>query len=187
MHKDYTNSKYGRLTFLSYSHSDGKASWWKVKCDCGKECLMRSSNIRNTSNVSCGCYRRRKAKEHNAFRGSGELGSSFLSAIKSRARYKQIEISEDLTIEYLWELFLKQNRKCPLSGELLILPTHYRPRWNLTTNISLDRIDSNKGYLPGNVQWVTKQVNFMKQSLSQEDFILLCQKIVSHQKELENV
>lgn len=40
--------------------------------------------------------------------------------------------------------------------------------------MSLDRIDSSRGYEVGNVQWVTKYVNWAKNDLSQEDFINLC-------------
>ena len=38
-------------------------------------------------------------------------------------------------------------------------------------------IDSSKGYIKDNVQWVHKDVNFMKQSLPQEKFIDYCRKI----------
>jgi hypothetical protein len=32
----------------------------------------------------------------------------------------------------------------------------------------MDRIDSNKGYVEGNVQWVYKYVNLMKRDFPQE-------------------
>lgn len=41
-------------------------------------------------------------------------------------------------------------------------------------DLSLDRIDSSKGYEIGNVQWVTKYINWAKNDLSQKDFIDLC-------------
>ena len=47
-------------------------------------------------------------------------------------------------------------------------------------NVSLDRIDSSKDYVLGNIQLVLKEVNYMKQSLSQEDFINICKKISNH-------
>jgi len=43
---------------------------------------------------------------------------------------------------------------------------------------SLDRIDSSKGYIEGNVQWVHRKINMMKQSYTQEEFIELCQAVV---------
>lgn len=43
---------------------------------------------------------------------------------------------------------------------------------------SLDRIDSSKGYIPGNVQWVHKDVNKMKLALSEKRLLELCTLIV---------
>jgi len=86
-------------------------------------------------------------------------------------------------MEYLWNLFLEQNKKCALSGLELIL----NPRWsqqnkgrmeNVQT-ASLDRIDNTKGYILGNVQWVHKQVNFMKGTMEQKEFIKFCKLISS--------
>jgi len=39
---------------------------------------------------------------------------------------------------------------------------------------SLDRIDSSKGYVRGNIQWVHIAINFMKHSLPEEEFIRWC-------------
>lgn len=44
-------------------------------------------------------------------------------------------------------------------------------------NLSVDRIDSNKGYEPDNIQLVDKRINMMKQSLSNDEFIELCCKV----------
>ena len=37
---------------------------------------------------------------------------------------------------------------------------------------SLDRIDSSKGYIKGNVQWVHKNINYMKQEMTNEEFLV---------------
>ena len=42
---------------------------------------------------------------------------------------------------------------------------------------SLDRIDSSKGYIEGNVQWVHKSVNIMKCDFSSDIFIGICNQI----------
>ena len=91
-------------------------------------------------------------------------------------------------MEYLWNLFLEQNKKCALSGLELIL----NPRWSHQKNgrmenvqtASLDRIDNTKGYILGNVQWVHKQVNFMKGSLSENKFIEYCNLIVKNNEKI---
>lgn len=64
-----------------------------------------------------------------------------------------------------------------LTGCELILP----PTSEKSGTASLDRIDSTKGYVVGNVQRVHKSVNMMKQSLPNHIFIDWCQKIAKHQ------
>ncbi len=48
--------------------------------------------------------------------------------------------------------------------------------------ISLDRIDNLKGYIEGNVQWVHKRVNVMRNVLSIEEFLSWCEKITAHRQ-----
>jgi len=48
----------------------------------------------------------------------------------------------------------------------------------ITTNISLDRIDSSVGYVRGNVQFVCNVVNRIKQELLQEELLQWCKRIL---------
>ena len=77
----------------------------------------------------------------------------------------------------MWELFLKQNRRCALTGEEL---TFHSKDHVCDGTASLDRKDSKKPYTIDNVQWVHKTVNFMKRNEDQTKFIEWCQKIVDH-------
>lgn len=45
---------------------------------------------------------------------------------------------------------------------------------------SLDRIDSNEGYIVGNVQWVHLVLNRMKSNLKETQFIEWCNLVVKH-------
>ena len=45
---------------------------------------------------------------------------------------------------------------------------------------SLDRIDSSKGYVKGNIQWVHIAINFMKHSLPEEEFVRWCCLVAKH-------
>lgn len=47
---------------------------------------------------------------------------------------------------------------------------------------SLDRIDSSKGYVVGNVQWVHKDVNTVKWDLTLDNFFRVCKMVVEHNK-----
>ena len=104
----------------------------------------------------------------------GEISGRKFTRLKWSAKNRNIDF--DLTIEYLWELFLKQKRKCALSGHKLSFN-------GKNVSVSLDRIDSLKGYTEGNVQWIHKDVNFMKHTFSQQKFIDWCKKIVYHNKD----
>ena len=47
---------------------------------------------------------------------------------------------------------------------------------------SLDRIDSSKGYIKGNVQWVHKEFNKMKLDLLDKEFIDICKLVHKYHK-----
>jgi hypothetical protein len=82
-----------------------------------------------------------------------------------------------ITPEYVWALFLDQNKCCALSGVPLTFCKHdNRIKRKDFQTASLDRIDSSKGYVEGNVQWVHKDVNRMKNIFNQEYFIDMCKK-----------
>lgn len=60
------------------------------------------------------------------------------------------------------------------------MPLSFGNSWNRKCTASLDRIDSAKGYVEGNVQWVHKRINLMKGTLSEKDFIAFCQMVVTY-------
>jgi len=81
-----------------------------------------------------------------------------------RANRRSPNKKTNLTPEYLKEIFEKQNGKCVYSGVDLLLNDNS----NHIFTASLDRIDSNKGYEIGNVQWTSIVMNYAKQSMSHE-------------------
>lgn len=95
-----------------------------------------------------------------------------------------------VTIEYLWNLYLKQNRQCALSGENLKFLT-----WNEAQqlgkcgygNASLDRIDSSKDYIEGNVQFIHKQLQNMKWDILEKEFLSWCKAISDYQTCKQNL
>ena len=74
----------------------------------------------------------------------------------------------------MWDLFIKQNRKCALSGLELSFP---KINGDQSYTASIDRIDSSLGYIEGNVQWVHKDINIMKNKYDQDYFIQMCKLI----------
>lgn len=84
----------------------------------------------------------------------------------------------NMSLEYLRQLWEKQDGTCPYSGIGLSLP---RSKDNSPMyTASLDRIDSSKGYVEGNVQFVSTAINWMKGSMTHEETIGLCKLIAQH-------
>jgi hypothetical protein len=119
------------------------------------------------------------------FRGCGEIHRSLYRNIQRRALagYEGRKIVEfTITIEYLWELFLAQGRQCAISGLPLTFAPTTSDKDRHQGNASLDRIDNTKGYIPGNVQWVHKHINYMKRVYDQPYFVELCKAVADHQR-----
>lgn len=87
-----------------------------------------------------------------------------------------------LSIDYLWDLFEKQNRKCALSGLEIKFG---RNGYSNETSASLDRIDNNKDYIEGNVRWVLKDINMIRGSYNNDYFINLCKAVANNN--IENI
>lgn len=141
-----------------------------VKCTCGSGIEKLLPYHHYIDKKSKGCC---KCSKFFTNKGYGDISGSQWGLIKSSALKRNI--SFDITIEYAWDLFLKQNKCCALSGvELAFAPTSMKCDKKYQT-ASLDRIDSSKGYIVGNVQWVHKDYNIMKNRFSQKyfnDFII---------------
>ena len=82
----------------------------------------------------------------------------------------------------MWQLYLKQNGKCNLTGWDIDFADGNKNHMKGGTTASLDRIDSSKGYVENNVQWIHKDVNFMKQEFTQDYIIKICKAIAEKNK-----
>ena len=90
--------------------------------------------------------------------------------------WKNKEFAEDVTPEYLYDLLELQDFKCALTGDNLLPEDGSLDHVRKDLPLSLDRIDSSKGYIRGNLQWVTKRVNWMKGDMSTEELFEMCNK-----------
>jgi hypothetical protein len=113
-----------------------------------------------------------KSNSHKGYY-KGVLRASFAHKYKTGAETRGIEFN--VSFDYLADLLIEQDFECALSGESL-------DAMELNNNASLDRIDSSLGYIEGNVQWVTSEVNMMKQSYSQARFIEVCKAVADKVK-----
>ena len=87
--------------------------------------------------------------------------AQFLLKKSSQCRRRRNKVLEyNLTLEYIKELLLKQEYKDYYTGQV---PENYK-------DYSIDRIDSNLGYIEGNIVITTNRVNAMKNDMSTEEF-----------------
>jgi len=174
---------FGKLTVLvRVSNSRNSHSRWACRCECGEERDFLATHLVHAGTDSCGCDRPR-GPTHKQWTGCGEIHGDFFTHIRrgadgSRGR---APIPFNLTIEYLWELFLQQDRRCALSCELIWFKggNYNTKARGAETTASLDRIDSGGGYVQGNVQWVHKDVNRMKSVFSQEHYLRICRLVAA--------
>lgn len=98
----------------------------------------------------------------------------------SKRGYKKYGTVE-ITIDYLKQIYSLQKGLCAISG----IPMTYKlGGGRQPLNISVDRIDNNKGYIPGNIQLVCSHVNMMRGNLSSEDLLEFCRAIVKNLGEI---
>ena len=88
----------------------------------------------------------------------------------------------DLTLEDLRDQWDKQDGRCPYSGWKLKNLATTSCHLPLTPDrASLDRIDSSKGYVQGNVQFVSYMAQCAKNIFSGDDLIKFCESVIINQ------
>ena len=139
---------------------------------CKKEFEAQFHNVYRGNYKSCGCLQHALSNKNPKWKGIGDISASYFCSLRRGARIRNLCFN--ITLEEIWRLFLEQNKKCALSGKELKFSTF---RNDYKANASLDRIDSSKGYTIDNVQWVDKDINFMKQSMNNQEFLNIVKKI----------
>ena len=156
--------------------SDGR--WYKNCPSCGNEqsYLRRNYAIMSYNNgKECkSCSNKKPEKNNHKGWVKNVLRASFCQKYQAQANLRGL--CWDVTFEYLADLLIGQDFKCALTG------------WDIDAidvslnTASLDRIDSSKGYIEGNIQWVHKMVNMSKQQYSQAEFINMCKSVANKVK-----
>lgn len=161
------NKKFGKLIVIEEcdKNKNGHIKYL-CRCECGVEKKIFGTHLREGKIVSCGCKNK----------VCGITGNMWykITNMKVHKRTKRNNLEFNVTKEYLNDLFFKQDGKCNLSGLEITFPKSWKDK---TYTASLDRIDSSLGYIVGNVQWVHKHINVMKNIYPQDMFIFMCNQV----------
>jgi hypothetical protein len=95
--------------------------------------------------------------------------------IKHLMSYKKRR--ESISLDDVMSVYNKQEGLCALSG---VEMTYNQFGGKCPSNISIDRIDSSKGYRADNIQLVCSLVNTMKMQYTKEELVFWCKKIVEN-------
>jgi dTDP-4-amino-4,6-dideoxygalactose transaminase len=166
---DLTGRKIGDITVVRRSgYNIHGHIMWECRCECGKSYRLESTNLNRNIIHSCQqcAMLRSKSGKWTGFR---EISGSYYTGLRHGAKTRNIEFA--ITIEQMWDKFIEQNRRCALSGIELIFNSRGKKN---DGNASLDRINNLKGYTVDNIQWVHKDINFMKQDYDEKYFIEMC-------------
>jgi len=172
----------GNWKVISDKYKKDRIYWNDCECICGKTKSVRHWHLNNYKTFGCGCSNVKGRFKSKTF---GDLPLAYYNSFKNKRIRKGIHFSEDITPEFLWDLFLKQQSKCAISGVDIKFNKKWSHQHESSSKIelqtaSLDRIDSQLGYTINNVQWVHKDINYMKGSMSQDTFLIYCRNIVEY-------
>lgn len=141
-------TRFGRLTWLSY---DGVKAWSFLLCDCGTGVRTRTGDLRSGRQVSCGCHKREqmilnstthglyRTPEYQSWRGMRERISNQNHDSYEYYGGRGITVAPEWEGEEGFQRFLEHIGQRPS-------PQH-----------SVDRINANGNYEPGNVRWATAE------------------------------
>lgn len=172
--KDLIGKKFGRLTVIGFSGLDKcKKAQWRCLCNCGKLVSVAASSLRSSLTRSCGCFHQERLRAVAYKHGHADHRNGAVS------------------VEYYAWISMKQRCTNPkrhnyknYGGRGIVVCDRWRDSFiNFLADVgerpgpefSLDRINNDGNYEPGNVRWATRsqqQRNTTKKTLSDSDIAL---------------
>ena len=121
------------------------------------------------------CCRDRQIK--SIYKNPRNYLSVRLADTRQRAKKYEIELDERVDLTFLFDLFKSQDGLCAISKLPMTwmhegLASNHGSRRG--TNISIDRIDPEQGYLPENIRLVCDRVNKLKSNMVDGDLYFWC-------------
>jgi hypothetical protein len=146
---DLTGQRFGRLTVVALDRVD-RCTWWLCRCDCGKETVVRVSQLRDGKSFSCGCWRRVRAALLNLSHGHARAGSH------SREYNSWAQMIKRCTNPKVAGFAKWGGRGIRVCDRWKTLANFLADMGARPKGTSLDRFPNNDGnYEPGNCRWAT--------------------------------
>ena len=125
-----------------------KSTFWICQCDCGTIRSIKATALYLETSKSCGCYNIEQLKARKTHGESNTRLYSIWESMKARCYYKKHNKYKDyggrgITVCEEWKNSFESFRDWALQN-------------GYKDNLTLDRINNNKGYLPENCRWVTQ-------------------------------
>jgi hypothetical protein len=105
---------------------------------------------------------------------------SFLGVTVSKTKYSAREtrgLDFTIDIDYIMELLVSQNGKCALTGWPMEFTRSGMQGNGNPYGCTMDRINSDLGYVEGNIQLTCWWPNKVKSNMSNKEFIKMCKDV----------
>lgn len=148
--------RFGRLTVIEQTGSDRLGqSLWRCNCGCGNQKTIRGTDLKKGHTKSCGC---------------GQFGNHIIHGDTPQGNHSR-----------LYTIWTGMKQRCnnakskgyrfygsrgrSICSEWMVSYSAFK-NWALKAgyaeNLTIDRIDNEKGYSPENCQWITQSENSKK-------------------------
>jgi hypothetical protein len=161
--KDLTGQRFGELTVISphlqnYPKTNRRRTVWLCRCDCGNETFALSGNLTRGNKKFCETHKK-GTHRHSAGKGNNKITKTYSSWQKMKNRC--LNPNHD-TYKHYGGRGIKICDRWINCFENFLADMGERPDGK-----TLDRIDSNGNYEPGNCKWSTQleQTNNQRKSV----------------------
>src|SRR5690606_10907574 len=170
--------RFGRLLVLDVSKYDKAFSWYTTMCDCGNTVVVNRQRLLSGDKKSCGCLQHDVSSQPKPER---RAAPGFVGFKKLLNRYKRNAerrgLSFELTDDEFRQLTIDECHYCGSEPAQKEYDT-YKHSFYLYNGI--DRKDNSRGYDMKNAVPCCKSCNIAKGTLSAEEYVAHCRKVVRH-------
>jgi len=150
--QDLTGNTYNHLQVLGRADNCRGCVMWHCICDCGNKCAIKTARLKNEHTKSCGCIatnRIRAVNKTHGMSGTPEWYAYWAASQRCSPNNKEKRANYyDRGIRFLFTAF-----------EQFFAEVGFKP----SPQHSLDRIDNDGPYGPGNVRWATPEEQIRNQ------------------------